>query len=98
MHLSDLLLQTIEYFLLPKRRSQSALAKVLPRKASSAHQVMYAVGGMRRREALKSAEKFDVKEGRWKTIGEVDFKNASDSLSNILIGGRYELATSICWQ
>ena len=52
---------------------------------------MYAVGGMRRREALKSAEKFDVKEGRWKTIGEVDFKNASDSLSNILIGGRYEL-------
>ena len=69
---SDLLLKTTEYLLLPKRRPPSALSKVLSRKASSAQQVMYAVGGMRRREALKSAEKFDVKEGRWKTIGEVD--------------------------
>jgi len=68
----DLLFKTTEYLLLPKRRSQSSLARVLPRKAASTQQVLYAVGGMRRREALKSAERYDPKEGRWKTIGDMN--------------------------
>lgn len=33
--------------------------------------MLYAIGGMSRREASKSGEKFDPKEGKWKPIGTV---------------------------
>lgn len=34
---------------------------------------MYAIGGMSRREASKSGEKYDPKEGKWKPIGKSMF-------------------------
>ena len=68
--LSDLFMEAIELRLLPKRRSQSSFAQVLPRKAAVSQQVLYVVGGMSRREATKSGERYDPKEGRWKAIGE----------------------------
>ena len=33
--------------------------------------VMYAIGGMSRREASKSGEKYDPRERKWKTIGKI---------------------------
>lgn len=72
-HISDLLFEAIKFSLLPKRRSQSSIAKVLPRKAAVSYQVLYAIGGMSRREATKSVERYDPKEGRWKAIGTVVF-------------------------
>jgi hypothetical protein len=38
------------------------------RRPTSDHQVLYSVGGMSRREASKSGEKFDPKEGKWTPI------------------------------
>ena len=60
---SDLLFDAFRHYLLHDR------VQVLPRKATSSYQVLYAVGGMSRREATKSAERYDPKEGRWKAIG-----------------------------
>ena len=68
-----MLLEAIEYRLLPKRHPQSSIAKVLPRKAALSQNVLYAIGGMSRREATKSAERYDPKEGRWKAIGTYSF-------------------------
>ena len=69
---SDLLLEATEYLLLPKRKSQvqSQNRRVAPRRPTSVNQVLYAIGGMSRREASKSGEKYDPREGRWKAIGE----------------------------
>ena len=38
------------------------------RRPTSDHQVLYSVGGMSRREASKSGEKYDPKEGKWTPI------------------------------
>ena len=67
--LSDLLLEATKFLLLPKLKTISG--RILPRKYASSHQVMYAVGGMSRREAMKTAEKYDPKEGKWKPIGKI---------------------------
>ena len=66
-------MEAIEFRLLPKRKPQSAAAQVLPRKAALTQQILYVVGGMSRREATKSGEKYDPKEGRWKAIGKDSF-------------------------
>lgn len=62
-------MEAITFQLIPKRRSQSSFAQVLPRKAALTQQILYVVGGMSRREATKSGERYDPKEGRWKAIG-----------------------------
>ena len=62
-------MDAIRFQLLPKRRSQSN--QVLPRKAALTQQILYVVGGMSRREATKSGERYDPKEGRWKAIGNL---------------------------
>lgn len=67
---SDQLFEAIRFSLLPKRRSQSTMSKLLPRKATSSHHVLYAIGGMSRREATRSVERYDPKEGRWKAVGK----------------------------
>ena len=45
--------------------------------------VMYAIGGMSRREASKSAEKYDPRERKWKTIGKNVLSLRSKALSFI---------------
>lgn len=68
---SDLLLEATECLLIPKRKSQMHNHRVAPRRPTSVNHVLYAIGGMSRREASKSGEKYDPKERKWKTIGEV---------------------------
>ncbi|EDO31299.1 predicted protein, partial [Nematostella vectensis] len=68
---SDLLLEATELLLLPRRRLQSQTTRVQPRKAVSSHQVLYAIGGMSRRDASKSGERFDPRQGKWKPIGDM---------------------------
>ena len=67
---SDLLLEATECLLLPKRKSQIHSHRVAPRRPTSVNHVMYAIGGMSRREASKSGEKYDPRERKWKTIGK----------------------------
>lgn len=67
---SDLLLEATECILIPKRKSQIHSHRVAPRRPTSVNHVLYAIGGMSRREASKSGEKYDPKERKWKTIGE----------------------------
>ena len=67
---SDLLLEATECLLLPKRKSQIHSHRVAPRRPVSVNHVMYAIGGMSRREASKSGEKYDPRERKWKTIGK----------------------------
>lgn len=69
---SDLLLEAAECLLLPKRKSQIHSHRVVPRRPTSVNYVMYAIGGMSRREASKSAEKYDPRERKWKTIGDMN--------------------------
>lgn len=77
---SDLLLEATECLLLPKRKSQIHSHRVAPRRPVSVNHVMYAIGGMSRREASKSGEKYDPRERKWKTIGKnksfVDYPNS----------------------
>lgn len=68
---SDLLLEATECLLLPKRKSQMHNHRVAPRRPTTVNHVLYAIGGMSRREASKSGEKYDPRERKWKTIGEV---------------------------
>lgn len=80
---SDLLLEAVEFLLLPKRRSASTLAQVLPRKAAQSQQVLYVIGGMSRREATRSAERYDPKEGRWKAIAEMSISRFGANVANL---------------
>lgn len=68
---SDLLLEATECLLLPKRKSQIHSHRVAPRRPTTVNHVLYAIGGMSRREASKSGEKYDPRERKWKTIGKV---------------------------
>ncbi|XP_031574419.1 kelch-like protein diablo [Actinia tenebrosa] len=68
---SDLLFEATTCLLLPRRKSQIAKERVQPRRPMSVNKVLYAIGGMSRREASKSGEKFDPKEGKWKPIGDM---------------------------
>ena len=70
---SDLLLEATECLLLPKRKSQMHNHRVAPRRPTTVNHVLYAIGGMSRREASKSGEKYDPRERKWKTIGEAFF-------------------------
>ena len=56
--------------------------RVVPRRPTSVNHVLYAIGGMSRREASKSGEKYDPKERKWKPIGEVIFSR--DQLALLL--------------
>ncbi|XP_020610490.1 kelch-like protein 20 [Orbicella faveolata] len=69
---SDLLLEATECLLIPKRKSQMHNHRVAPRRPTSVNHVLYAIGGMSRREASKSGEKYDPKERKWKTIGDMN--------------------------
>lgn len=69
---SDLLFEAAECLLLPKRRSQIRNQRVSPRRPTTVNHVMYAIGGMSRREASKSGEKYDPRERKWKTIGDMN--------------------------
>ena len=73
VYFSDLLLEATECLLIPKRKSQIQNHRVIPRRPTSVNQVLYAIGGMSRREASKSGEKFDPREGKWKPMGR--FRN-----------------------
>ena len=80
---SDLMLEAVRFQLLPNRRSLSPLAKISARKSSSVQAVLYAVGGMSRRKATKSAERFDPKEGRWKNVDDMNIcRFGADIASN----------------
>ena len=68
---SDLLLEATECLLIPKRKSQIHTHRVVPRRPTSVNHVLYAIGGMSRREASKSGEKYDPKERKWKPIGKL---------------------------
>lgn len=70
---SDLLFEATACLLLPRRKSQIQTERIQPRRPISVNQVMYAIGGMSRREASKSGEKYDPKEGKWKPIGKSMF-------------------------
>ncbi len=50
-------------------RANSQSPREMPRKPAALQQILYAVGGMSRREKLKSGERYDPKEGKWKPIG-----------------------------
>ena len=67
---SDLLLEATECLLLPKRKSQIHSHRMAPRRPTSVNHVMYAIGGMSRREASKSGEKYDPRERKWKPVGK----------------------------
>jgi len=67
---SDLLFEAAACLLLPRRKSQIQTERIQPRRPISVNHVMYAIGGMSRREASKSGEKYDPKEGKWKPIGK----------------------------
>lgn len=69
---SDLLLEAAECLLLPKRKSQVHSHRVAPRRPTTVNHVLYAIGGMSRREASKSGEKYDPRERKWKTIGDMN--------------------------
>lgn len=69
---SDLLLEATECLLIPKRKSQIHTHRVVPRRPTSVNHVLYAIGGMSRREASKSGEKYDPKERKWKPIGDMN--------------------------
>ncbi|XP_047122780.1 kelch-like protein diablo [Hydra vulgaris] len=77
----DLLLEATKFLLLPKLKTASAC--ILPRKFAASHHVMYAVGGMSRREAMKTAEKYDPKEGKWKPIGEMSICRFGADIASI---------------
>lgn len=68
-HFSDFLLEATGCHLLPKRKSQLHSQRGAPRKPTTVNHAMYAIGGMSRREASKSGEKYDPQERKWKTIG-----------------------------
>ena len=68
---SGLLLEATECLLIPKRKSHMHTHRVVPRRPTSVNHVLYAIGGMSRREASKSGEKYDPKERKWKPIGKV---------------------------
>lgn len=68
----DFLLEAAECHLLPKRKSQLHNHRVAPRRPTAVNHVLYAIGGMSRREASKSGEKYDPRERKWKTIGDMN--------------------------
>ncbi|KAK3712038.1 hypothetical protein QZH41_008375 [Actinostola sp. cb2023] len=68
---SDLLFEATACLLIPRRKSQVQTERIQPRRPISVNHVMYAIGGMSRREASKSGEKYDPKEGKWKPIGDM---------------------------
>ena len=66
---SKLLIEAAKLLLIPRGRAASQSPRETPRKPASVQQILYAIGGMSRREKLKSGERYDPKEGKWKPIG-----------------------------
>ena len=73
LHLSNLLIEAAKLLLTPRGRAPSQSPRETPRKPASVQQILYAIGGMSRREKLKSGERYDPKEGKWKPIGMHSF-------------------------
>ncbi|XP_065069986.1 kelch-like protein 20 isoform X2 [Rhopilema esculentum] len=61
-------------FLPPRGRTLTQSPRETPRKPAAVQQILYAIGGMSRREKLKSGERYDPKEGKWKPIADMNVR------------------------
>ena len=84
---SILLIEAAKLLITPRGRTASQSPREMPRKPASVQQILYAIGGMSRREKLKSGERYDPKEGRWKSIGKVPLDLKSPFNPVLLIRG-----------
>jgi len=69
-----LLMEAVRLLLMPRGRAASQSPRETPRKPASVQQILYAIGGMSRREKLKSGERYDPKEGKWKPIADMNMR------------------------
>eukprot|EP00794_Sanderia_malayensis_P007782 gene7782-8627_t len=70
----NLLIEAVKLLVTNQSRAPNLSPREMPRKPAAVQQILYAVGGMSRREKLKSGERYDPKEGKWKPIGDMNVR------------------------